>query len=132
MNLVGGLSSYCDAYMCVIRSITRELPDNIPFEAKVSLIESFQRSWKTATMTCFHRVRDSTLKILVEIISKQFERYSNLQSHLRFVLFYSPREIKPQFICCIDALPRNLCRNIILSVSQFSRPSWRWKRHHLH
>jgi hypothetical protein len=75
-----------DAYVCLARSITRELPDNIPFEAKVSLIESFQRSWGPATKTCFHRVRDATLKTLYEVINKQFERYVNLQNQLRYAL----------------------------------------------
>jgi len=72
------------------RSITRELPDNIPFEAKSFLIKSFQQSWQCSMITCFDRVREAMVKILNETISLQFERYGYLQSHLWLVVSAVP------------------------------------------
>ncbi|KIM82118.1 hypothetical protein PILCRDRAFT_485567 [Piloderma croceum F 1598] len=65
------------------KSITRELPDNVPFQAKVALIASFQGTWESSTSQCFDTVRSSMLRVLFECINTKFQRYENLEAHIR-------------------------------------------------
>ncbi|KAK0239883.1 P-loop containing nucleoside triphosphate hydrolase protein [Armillaria nabsnona] len=64
-------------------SLTRELPNNVPFEAKVELINAFQATWLASVMNCFNRVQGSTYKVLMKCIEKDFSRYVILQGHLK-------------------------------------------------
>ena len=66
-----------------ISSITRELPGNVPFDTKVSLIASFQKEWPDVKDLCFEEVRGYMLDVLRECIAEKFERYSYLQSRVR-------------------------------------------------
>lgn len=70
------------------RSITRELPDNIPFQAKVALITSFQNKWESSTKECFDVVKEATSKVLFECSEKEFGRYPKLHQLIKSV--YSP------------------------------------------
>ncbi|KII84204.1 hypothetical protein PLICRDRAFT_46578 [Plicaturopsis crispa FD-325 SS-3] len=63
-------------------SITRELPNNVPFDAKVVLIDEFQSTWENFATVCFDRVRKCMLKTLLECISKYFGGYEGLRNHL--------------------------------------------------
>ncbi|KAE9397409.1 P-loop containing nucleoside triphosphate hydrolase protein [Gymnopus androsaceus JB14] len=65
------------------QSITRELPNNVPYEAKASLIIRFQATWPKAVDECFPRVEDVTLKLLFKMVEERFGRYALLQSHIR-------------------------------------------------
>ncbi|KAK0196875.1 P-loop containing nucleoside triphosphate hydrolase protein [Armillaria mellea] len=64
-------------------SLTRELPNNVPFEAKVELINAFQANWRTSVMNCFNRVQGCTYEVLMKCIEKGFSRYVILQGHLK-------------------------------------------------
>jgi len=80
----GNSGSFCLADMRkhIEESITRELPGNVPFDTKVSLIDSFQETWQTMKDTCFDNIREYMLETLCECITKTFKRYGNLQSHV--------------------------------------------------
>ena len=67
------------------RSITRELPDNIPFQAKVALITSFQSNWESSTKECFDVVREATSKMLFECSAREFRRYPKLHQLVKSV-----------------------------------------------
>ncbi|KAI9058580.1 hypothetical protein FKP32DRAFT_1761408 [Trametes sanguinea] len=60
-------------------AVTRELPNNIPYPAKRSLIQEFQRSWETHVMECFEHVQMSFKTHLIELIKDRFERFSHLK-----------------------------------------------------
>ncbi|ESK87740.1 hypothetical protein Moror_11277 [Moniliophthora roreri MCA 2997] len=63
------------------KSITRELPNNVPFEAKVALINDFQQTWRTASIDeCFERVMVSTVGLLTDLVNRRFERHSLLRN----------------------------------------------------
>ncbi|KAK0503501.1 P-loop containing nucleoside triphosphate hydrolase protein [Armillaria luteobubalina] len=64
-------------------SLTRELPNNVPFEAKVELIHAFQATWRASVMNCFNRVQGCTFEVLMKCIEKDFSRYVILQGHLK-------------------------------------------------
>ncbi|PBK78407.1 hypothetical protein ARMSODRAFT_947314 [Armillaria solidipes] len=64
-------------------SLTRELPNNVPFEAKVELINAFQATWHASVMNCFNRVQGCTYEVLMKCIEKDFSRYVILQGHLK-------------------------------------------------
>ncbi|KAG7448030.1 P-loop containing nucleoside triphosphate hydrolase protein [Guyanagaster necrorhizus] len=64
-------------------SLTRELPNNVPFEAKVELINAFQATWHVSVMNCFNRVQGCTYEVLIKCIEKDFSRYVILQGHLK-------------------------------------------------
>ncbi|KAH7920090.1 hypothetical protein BV22DRAFT_826286 [Leucogyrophana mollusca] len=68
------------------KSITRELPNNMPFQSKVALIIAFQDTWKVAARTCAEEVRQSMLNFLHASIKQTFSRYENLQNHLRILI----------------------------------------------
>ncbi|KAI0041018.1 hypothetical protein FA95DRAFT_1565838 [Auriscalpium vulgare] len=65
------------------KSITRELPDNVPFASKVKLVVAFQQRWSDAAKACFRRVRDQTLEVLLECVEKDFGRWDYLHSQMR-------------------------------------------------
>ncbi|KAK7467517.1 hypothetical protein VKT23_004571 [Stygiomarasmius scandens] len=65
------------------KSITRELPDNIPFEAKVALIQSFQYTWPSVVEQCFNDVEKSFRTLLLTTIDRHFARYEILRAQLR-------------------------------------------------
>ncbi|KAE9397406.1 hypothetical protein BT96DRAFT_1020873 [Gymnopus androsaceus JB14] len=67
----------------VEQSITRELPNNVPYEAKASLIVRFQVTWPKTVDECFQRVEDVTLKLLLKMVEERFGRFALLQSHIR-------------------------------------------------
>ncbi|KAF9066276.1 P-loop containing nucleoside triphosphate hydrolase protein [Rhodocollybia butyracea] len=65
------------------RSLTRELPHNVPYEAKTALILQFQTTWPDAVETCFEKVKEITLKILLRNVDVHFGRFNLLRSHIR-------------------------------------------------
>ncbi|KAJ6557932.1 P-loop containing nucleoside triphosphate hydrolase protein [Mycena capillaripes] len=67
----------------ISRSITRELPGNIPFSAKKSLITAFQQTWLTCAVDCFALVKHSMLALLMRCIDERFGRYEALQTRLK-------------------------------------------------
>ncbi|KAF7360121.1 hypothetical protein MVEN_00740500 [Mycena venus] len=71
----------------IAKSITRELPGNIPFSAKKTLITAFQNTWLTCAVDCFNRsfesVKHSMLALLMRCIDEKFGRYEHLQARLK-------------------------------------------------
>ncbi|KAK0211639.1 P-loop containing nucleoside triphosphate hydrolase protein [Armillaria fumosa] len=66
------------------RSVTRELPNNVPFDAKVALITSFQHSWPASVKSCFDDVRNTVLNTLLSCVDhERLGRYDLLTHHLR-------------------------------------------------
>ncbi|KAF8145095.1 P-loop containing nucleoside triphosphate hydrolase protein [Mycena galopus ATCC 62051] len=64
-------------------SITRELPGNIPFSAKKTLITAFQQTWLACAVDCFNAVKQSMLALLMRCIDEKFGRYELLQTRLK-------------------------------------------------
>ncbi len=77
--------------LSIFRSLTRELPNNVPFEAKVELINAFQATWHASVMNCFNRVQECTYKVLMKCIEKDFSRYVILQGHLKYANISPPQ-----------------------------------------
>ena len=67
-------------------SITRELPGNVPYAAKLSLFRGFQDSWEGSALSCFERVQEVFQAALSALIQKYFERYGNLMATVRCAL----------------------------------------------
>ncbi|PBK80191.1 hypothetical protein ARMGADRAFT_1003277 [Armillaria gallica] len=66
------------------RSVTRELPNNVPFDAKVVLITDFQHSWPSSVKSCFDDVRNTVLNTLLSCVDhERIGRYDLLTHHLR-------------------------------------------------
>ncbi|KIK58161.1 hypothetical protein GYMLUDRAFT_74954 [Collybiopsis luxurians FD-317 M1] len=70
----------------IARSVTRELPDNVPFSATVALIRDFQISWPQYIDKCFEAVRAATLAALQDKANHVFGRSGALQIHLRSLI----------------------------------------------
>ncbi|KAI0363541.1 hypothetical protein BV20DRAFT_958073 [Pilatotrama ljubarskyi] len=60
-------------------SVTRELPNNIPYPAKRSLIHEFQKTWEANTIACFENVQAEFARALTELIHSRFERFHHLK-----------------------------------------------------
>ncbi|KAF8064448.1 P-loop containing nucleoside triphosphate hydrolase protein, partial [Lyophyllum atratum] len=65
------------------QSITRELPNNVPFAAKAVLIEQFQAGWESAIEVCFAAVRQQVETMLEQSIKSTFYRYEHLEGRIR-------------------------------------------------
>ena len=66
-------------------SLARELPNNVPYASKVTLIEAFQRMWPTKTENCFTAVYRAFDKVLTSLSEQRFGRYSRLRSQITCV-----------------------------------------------
>ncbi|KAG5636061.1 hypothetical protein H0H81_009232 [Sphagnurus paluster] len=65
------------------KSVTRELPNNVPFSAKEVLIKQFQTSWDSAIEVCFTAVRQHTEAMLEQRIRDIFHRHEHLEGRIR-------------------------------------------------
>ncbi|KAF8162470.1 P-loop containing nucleoside triphosphate hydrolase protein [Mycena galopus ATCC 62051] len=72
-----------DIRLHIARSITRELPGNIPFSAKKTLITAFQQTWLACAVNCFNSVKQSMLALLMRCVDEKFGRYLPLQKRLK-------------------------------------------------
>ncbi|KAJ6582935.1 P-loop containing nucleoside triphosphate hydrolase protein [Mycena vulgaris] len=72
-----------DIRLHIAKSITRELPGNIPFSSKKSLITAFQQSWLTSAAACFDSVKHAMLALLMRCIDEKFGRYELLQTRMK-------------------------------------------------
>ncbi|KAI0698693.1 P-loop containing nucleoside triphosphate hydrolase protein [Earliella scabrosa] len=61
-------------------SITRELPGNVPYAAKLALLQAFQQSWEKSMLQCFNEVQEMFKVAVAELIRLYFDRYSNLKA----------------------------------------------------
>ncbi|KIY62344.1 hypothetical protein CYLTODRAFT_361648 [Cylindrobasidium torrendii FP15055 ss-10] len=70
----------------ISKSITRELPGNVPFDAKTALIFKFQDTWKASMLECFEKVQNHTVKILYDYVDNEFSRFFLLNGHMKTFL----------------------------------------------
>ncbi|KAI0673303.1 P-loop containing nucleoside triphosphate hydrolase protein [Trametes maxima] len=61
-------------------SVTRELPGNVPYAAKVALIRTFQESWVDTALACFEEVLGVFKDAVADAVREMFERYANLKA----------------------------------------------------
>ncbi|KAK7461117.1 hypothetical protein VKT23_009043 [Stygiomarasmius scandens] len=64
-------------------SITRELPNHVPFEAIVALVVDFQSTWPATVERCFVAIEKATIELLMKMIDRDFRRYEILRVHIR-------------------------------------------------
>lgn len=57
-------------------SLTRQLPYNVPFSAKVALIERLFRDWESHYLRCFAVVHEATLDELKQLVEHHFGRFT--------------------------------------------------------
>ncbi|KAI0759256.1 P-loop containing nucleoside triphosphate hydrolase protein [Trametes elegans] len=60
-------------------SVTRELPGNVPYSAKLSLIQTFQRGWEDAALECFSDVQTVFKAAVTDMVRADFDGYGNLK-----------------------------------------------------
>ncbi|KAF7319138.1 hypothetical protein HMN09_00250200 [Mycena chlorophos] len=78
-----GMNVYLsDVRTHINKSITRELPGNIPYSAKKSLIIAFQATWLSHVRTCFDAIKQVMLNLLLQSVEHQFGRYALLTNKL--------------------------------------------------
>ena len=67
------------------RSISWELPHNIPFSAKQRMIEDFLAQWDEPSRRCHCAVADKLEDELTESVDQFFGRYPKLKNHIGYV-----------------------------------------------
>ncbi|KAI0791138.1 P-loop containing nucleoside triphosphate hydrolase protein [Abortiporus biennis] len=72
-----------DVRQHIEKSLTRELPHNVPYAAKVSLIQKFQSSWGLDSQRCFDSIFRALDKTLGGLIGEDFNRYDNLRARVQ-------------------------------------------------
>ena len=63
--------------------MTRELPNNVPYPAKVALIKDFQSSWGQLCQDVFDHVCKDFHDMLTELMRERFQRYTLLHSRVK-------------------------------------------------
>ncbi|KAF9244557.1 P-loop containing nucleoside triphosphate hydrolase protein [Melanogaster broomeanus] len=63
------------------KSVTRELPNTVPFVSKVVLINEFQKSWSMASTNCVEKIR-TTMSIFLHDYIQHRVRHRSLQGFL--------------------------------------------------
>lgn len=63
--------------------VTRELPNNVPYAAKRSLIHRFQETWPQVAQNCFEEVRIIFQGVLEELSHSHFGSYDTLKAAAR-------------------------------------------------
>ncbi|KAH8117943.1 P-loop containing nucleoside triphosphate hydrolase protein [Phellopilus nigrolimitatus] len=58
-------------------SLTRELPYNVPFSAKVRLIEECFETWPSHFRACFDEVHDAYQSCLDNLLARHFQKFTN-------------------------------------------------------
>ena len=71
------------------RSLTRELPNNIPYPVKVSLMKYPLHNWSIDSKKCFEEVHRVLKALVTKLVEKQFSRYDKLGDQMRSVTFSS-------------------------------------------
>ncbi|GJE96959.1 Dynamin domain-conaining protein [Phanerochaete sordida] len=66
----------------ISRSLGKELPGNVPYGAKVSLIREFQTSWELDCRKCFVDVQRAFDATLSKLVQQRFERYHELKGRM--------------------------------------------------
>ncbi|PSR74398.1 hypothetical protein PHLCEN_2v9906 [Hermanssonia centrifuga] len=64
------------------QSRARELPNNVPYVAKVALIEDFQSSWEMDSRKCLSSIVLALEKTLYQLVGKLFQRYDMLRGSI--------------------------------------------------
>ncbi|KAH8092248.1 P-loop containing nucleoside triphosphate hydrolase protein [Cristinia sonorae] len=78
----GSLIYLEDVRKHISKSLTRELPNNVPYSAKLSLIRKTQESWEPSTKLCLEGVLKALESNVVRLVNTHFQRYDNLKSRL--------------------------------------------------
>ncbi|TCD63212.1 hypothetical protein EIP91_005824 [Steccherinum ochraceum] len=63
-------------------SLTRELPNNVPYSAKIALIHKTQDSWQLDSHKCLSTVQKSLEKTVTQLVNTHFQRYDTLKGRL--------------------------------------------------
>ncbi|KAJ6487722.1 P-loop containing nucleoside triphosphate hydrolase protein [Mycena sanguinolenta] len=104
----------------ITKSITRELPGNIPFSAKKTLITAFQQTWYTCAAECFNSVKQSMLALLVRCIDERFGRYEPLRKRLK------------ECITNMAARYYESCGNFLMAMLEVETVPFTLNSHYLH
>ena len=71
-----------------VRSLTRQLPYNVPFSAKVALIREMFRDWDAYCNKCFSAVYDAAIEELRSLVQTHFGSFAGtpLLDHVRMII----------------------------------------------
>ncbi|KAI0820101.1 P-loop containing nucleoside triphosphate hydrolase protein [Trametes gibbosa] len=86
-NRAGSNPIYLDEIKKRIQSsVTRELPNNVPYAVKQTFIQAFQHSWELLVDQCFEAVVHTLKTMLMKLAELHFGRFRNLHRVLRTVM----------------------------------------------
>ncbi|KAI0759258.1 P-loop containing nucleoside triphosphate hydrolase protein [Trametes elegans] len=88
LNLYGQKPLYLDTVRQRIQaSVTRELPNNVPYAVKRAFIHDFQRTWEEHALRCVDQVEGAFRRVLGELIERHFGRFQTMKRAVRMVVF---------------------------------------------
>ena len=70
-------------------TVTRELPNNVPYAAKLSFIKDFQVNWPAVARDTVDQVYATVRRIAGDLVKEQFAQYQHLEPRLRYVIGHS-------------------------------------------
>ncbi|VDB92372.1 unnamed protein product [Peniophora sp. CBMAI 1063] len=72
-----------DMHDHIEKSLSRELPGDVPLSAKQALIVKYQGGWEKAALTCLDSVRQRIQAMLQGLLRSHFGRWEFLHGHVR-------------------------------------------------
>ncbi|KAI0937651.1 hypothetical protein AcW1_001523 [Taiwanofungus camphoratus] len=66
--------------------LTRELPNNVPYRAKIVLIAAYQSRWCPYAQETFREVHEAFDRTLSHLIQSKFRRYKRLEYRVKSVI----------------------------------------------
>jgi GTPase SAR1 family protein len=78
------LEMYLDDVQAHIeKNTSRELPYNVPYDAKVELMKKVTESWTPSTLDCFEEVHTVFTTEVMRMVDSHFHRFGRLQSSVK-------------------------------------------------
>ncbi|TFY58995.1 hypothetical protein EVG20_g7953 [Dentipellis fragilis] len=87
-----------DMRVRIEKSITRELPNNVPFAVKSSLVREFQEQWAHAADLCLDRVLQDVNSAMLQCVDHTLGRWDSLRTHARYCV---EQLVKKRYECCV-------------------------------
>ncbi|KZT39444.1 P-loop containing nucleoside triphosphate hydrolase protein [Sistotremastrum suecicum HHB10207 ss-3] len=90
----------------ILSSRTHELPDIVPYPAKVQSIQAFVKLWEDPISDCFTKVNEGFKKTLMDLIHEHFLRFPGLEANIRALVISEIEKYETQILGLLQNLRR--------------------------
>ncbi|KZT10439.1 P-loop containing nucleoside triphosphate hydrolase protein [Laetiporus sulphureus 93-53] len=110
----GGPITLGDIHEHMESCVTRELPNNVPYRAKITLIDAFMTHWEDHALNMFVQVYNAFVESVEKLVKTRFGRFKNLEHCVKLV-------VAEQVKAHRDETCRFICKLLKLESTPFSQ-----------